>query len=345
MDLAARRTRSRRRLGLHRQRSADVVDLDHCLVLHPGAGRTDRPLAQTADAPSGIAPRRLGDRQPARQRPRCAAAHRCTAAACRPHRAHRIRPRALRCRASPGRRATTNRSRSRSCARRRHRSAGITITPPPGAFLQASASGEAAIVAAVLDALPAKGRIAELFAGCGTITFALARACPRRRMGRRCGFGIRARAPPPIKAGLVGPHRGDATRPGASAAAGEGTRRLCRGRAGSAVCRRRHPVDPDRRGESAGRHLRELQPRHAVARRTAAAQAGYRLKSATPIDQFLWSARLESVCVFTLASGLGREDSRALTADRCPTTRRPAPRDSATSGHAADAAVRCRAAG
>ncbi len=52
--------------------------------------------------------------------------------------------------------------------------AGVTITPPPGAFLQASASGEAAIVAAVLDALPSKGRIAELFAGCGTITFALA---------------------------------------------------------------------------------------------------------------------------------------------------------------------------
>jgi 23S rRNA (uracil1939-C5)-methyltransferase len=28
-------------------------------------------------------------------------------------------------------------------------------------------------------------------------------------------------------------------------------------------------------------------------------QAGYALKSATPIDQFLWSDRLESVCVFT----------------------------------------------
>ena len=52
--------------------------------------------------------------------------------------------------------------------------AGVAVAPPPGAFLQASASGEAAIIAAVLDALPAKGRIAELFAGCGTITFALA---------------------------------------------------------------------------------------------------------------------------------------------------------------------------
>jgi len=27
-------------------------------------------------------------------------------------------------------------------------------------------------------------------------------------------------------------------------------------------------------------------------------QSGYRLTTATPIDQFLWSGRLESVCVF-----------------------------------------------
>lgn len=27
--------------------------------------------------------------------------------------------------------------------------------------------------------------------------------------------------------------------------------------------------------------------------------AGFRLLSVVPIDQFLWSARLESVCVFT----------------------------------------------
>jgi 23S rRNA (uracil1939-C5)-methyltransferase len=28
--------------------------------------------------------------------------------------------------------------------------------------------------------------------------------------------------------------------------------------------------------------------------------AGYKLVSATPIDQFLWSAQVESVCVFAL---------------------------------------------
>src|SRR6185312_11403434 len=55
---------------------------------------------------------------------------------------------------------------------------GVTITPPPGAFLQATREAEAAIVAAVLDGLPAKrtarARALELFAGCGTISFALA---------------------------------------------------------------------------------------------------------------------------------------------------------------------------
>jgi 23S rRNA (uracil1939-C5)-methyltransferase len=55
--------------------------------------------------------------------------------------------------------------------------AGVTIEPPPGAFLQASAEGEAAIVAAVLAGLPKlnnKSRIAELFAGSGTLSFPLA---------------------------------------------------------------------------------------------------------------------------------------------------------------------------
>ena len=35
MDLAARRTRNGVALGLHRQRSTEIVDLTTCLVLHP----------------------------------------------------------------------------------------------------------------------------------------------------------------------------------------------------------------------------------------------------------------------------------------------------------------------
>ena len=55
--------------------------------------------------------------------------------------------------------------------------AGVKIEPPPGAFLQASAEGEAAIVAAVLAGLPKltkKSSIVELFAGSGTLSFPLA---------------------------------------------------------------------------------------------------------------------------------------------------------------------------
>lgn len=54
------------------------------------------------------------------------------------------------------------------------------VSPPPGAFLQASSEGEQALIALVLEAvgtktLAAKGaRILDLFAGCGTFTFPVA---------------------------------------------------------------------------------------------------------------------------------------------------------------------------
>ncbi len=57
---------------------------------------------------------------------------------------------------------------------------GTPVCPPPGAFLQASSEGEAALIALVLEALGAKtlgakgARILDLFAGCGTFTFPVA---------------------------------------------------------------------------------------------------------------------------------------------------------------------------
>ncbi|WP_425097755.1 class I SAM-dependent RNA methyltransferase [Tropicibacter sp. S64] len=51
------------------------------------------------------------------------------------------------------------------------------VTPPPGAFLQATAEGEAALLAAVREALGPMGRnakVADLFAGCGTFALPLA---------------------------------------------------------------------------------------------------------------------------------------------------------------------------
>ncbi|MCQ0091489.1 class I SAM-dependent RNA methyltransferase [Roseovarius sp. M141] len=47
------------------------------------------------------------------------------------------------------------------------------IVPPPGAFLQATAEGEAALLADVMAAVTDAARIVDLFAGCGTFTLPL----------------------------------------------------------------------------------------------------------------------------------------------------------------------------
>lgn len=47
------------------------------------------------------------------------------------------------------------------------------VAPPPGAFLQATAEGEAALLAAVTDAIGDAKRIVDLFAGCGTFALPL----------------------------------------------------------------------------------------------------------------------------------------------------------------------------
>lgn len=49
-----------------------------------------------------------------------------------------------------------------------------TVSPPPGAFLQATADGEATLVTAMLGAVGDARRIADLFAGCGTFALPLA---------------------------------------------------------------------------------------------------------------------------------------------------------------------------
>ncbi|NIZ11839.1 class I SAM-dependent RNA methyltransferase [Phaeobacter sp. HF9A] len=48
------------------------------------------------------------------------------------------------------------------------------VCPPPGAFLQATPEGEAALVAAVQEIVGDARRVADLFAGCGTFSLPLA---------------------------------------------------------------------------------------------------------------------------------------------------------------------------
>ena len=180
---------------------------------------------------------------------------------------------------------------------------GVTISPPPGAFLQATREAEAAIVAAVLDGLPAKrtarARVLELFAGCGTISFALAERIRvlaiegDEALVTACHNGIN-------QAGLMGKVE---------------------------VRRRDLARQPFLANELSGFAVVVLDPPHAgaAAQMPFIAQAkvptviyvscdpvslgrdadvlragGYRLEKVTPIDQFLWSARLEAVAVFRI---------------------------------------------
>lgn len=52
----------------------------------------------------------------------------------------------------------------------------VVVTPPPGAFLQATAAAEAAMAELVLGHLARSKRVADLFAGCGTFSLRLAAA-------------------------------------------------------------------------------------------------------------------------------------------------------------------------
>ena len=51
---------------------------------------------------------------------------------------------------------------------------GLKVTPPPGAFLQATKAGEDALVRLVLEGVGDAKRVIDLFAGCGTFAAALA---------------------------------------------------------------------------------------------------------------------------------------------------------------------------
>lgn len=173
---------------------------------------------------------------------------------------------------------------------------GVAVTPPPGAFLQPSREAEAAIVGAVLAALPAKGAVLDLYAGVGTISLPMAN-----------GHAVTA-------------VEGDAAACAALDAASRGIGGRVR------VLRRDLARQPMAGGELRGFAAVVLDPPYAGSREQVAALAaagvarvvmvscnpealardaavlrgaGYACAGAVPIDAFLWGADVETVAVFT----------------------------------------------
>ena len=172
--------------------------------------------------------------------------------------------------------------------------------------MQATEAGERAIIDAVLQGLPARlpprPRIAELYSGCGTLTFALAAGgTAKLRVAAWEGDAASVAALQQAigQSRPVRSHHGNATRPCPPAAVGQGTgrvRRHCAPTRRMPVRRRRSRKSPSLvwptviyvscNPATLGRDAKLLR------------EAGYSLTSAAAIDQFLWSARLEAVCVF-----------------------------------------------
>ncbi|KAB1074750.1 class I SAM-dependent RNA methyltransferase [Methylobacterium planeticum] len=172
------------------------------------------------------------------------------------------------------------------------------LLPPPGGFLQATAAGEAALTELVLTAFDRRvKRVADLFAGCGPFTLALARA-------------HEVHAVEGDDASLAGLDRAVRGRPGLRRVTTE-RRDLFRRpllahdlNAFDAVV-----FDPPRAGAQAqARQLAESKVPLVVgvacdtgtfARDAATLIAGgYRLERVTPVDQFAYSAHVEVVGVF-----------------------------------------------
>ncbi len=176
--------------------------------------------------------------------------------------------------------------------------AGVPVAPPPGGFLQPTAAGEAALVDRVLAYLPEDAEtIAELYAGCGTFTFALA-DCARVHAVERDETALAALWTAARQAGLAGRitvTAQDLTRAPVLAEDLEG---------GDCVI-----FDPPRAGarEQAAEIARSSVPAAVAVScnpKTFARDArilvdgGFTLVEVTPVDQFPWTGHLELVAKF-----------------------------------------------
>ena len=178
---------------------------------------------------------------------------------------------------------------------------GLAISPPPGAFLQPSRGGEAALIEAVRGAVGEAQRIADLYAGSGTLALPLsetatvhavesdpdaldALSAAARREQRRVTVERRDLDRRPLRADELTSFRAvvfDPPRAGAKAQSGI----LAESSVPIVVGVSCNPA-------TWARDARSL------------ITGGYRLESVSPVDQFPWSHHVELVSVFRRHSAL-----------------------------------------
>jgi 23S rRNA (uracil1939-C5)-methyltransferase len=177
------------------------------------------------------------------------------------------------------------------------RFAGVAVAPPPGGFVQPTAEGKAALVAGVLRRLPEGAtRLADLYAGCGTFTFALAaRARVHAVEGEAAALAALEAAARASAAGRVTAEQRDLAR-----------RPLLAEELNPYDC---VVFDPPRAGAKAQAEQLALSGvpaaiavscnPHTFARDARLlADGGFALEEVTPIDQFPWTGHLELVARF-----------------------------------------------
>jgi 23S rRNA (uracil1939-C5)-methyltransferase len=174
---------------------------------------------------------------------------------------------------------------------------GVTVPLPPGAFLQATAEGEAALRDFVREAADGARRIADLYAGIGTFAFALAAVETKVHAverDRALVAAIEAAARAAVIANVTAEARDLDKRPLDAGALG----------AFDTVV-----FDPPRAGAAAlAASLADSRIARIIAvscnpgtfARDARAllDGGYRLARLKPVDQFLWSTHLELAALF-----------------------------------------------
>ncbi|AHM03593.1 23S rRNA (Uracil-5-) -methyltransferase RumA [Roseibacterium elongatum DSM 19469] len=174
------------------------------------------------------------------------------------------------------------------------------VIPPPGAFLQATQAGEAALLTAVQEATQGAAAVADLFAGCGTFALPLAQTAPVHAVEGDAAL---------LNALGAGARHAQGLRPITTEA-----RDLFRRPLLAEEVQRFDAVviDPPRAGAEA--QMRELAmaqvPRIAMVScnpvtfaRDAAilTAAGYVIEWVQPVDQFRWSAHVELAAALRLA--------------------------------------------